>query len=54
MYRRGYQRTTCWLCPIVNPFHLATSKEQYPALWKQLDGLKLIGFDDGDNLNTPF
>ena len=54
MYRKGYQRTTCWLCPIVNPFHLETSKRQYPDLWKQIEGLKLLGFDHGDNLRTPF
>jgi 3'-phosphoadenosine 5'-phosphosulfate sulfotransferase (PAPS reductase)/FAD synthetase len=54
MYFRGFQRTTCWLCPIVNPFHLHMSKTQYPELWKTIEGLRLQGFDNADNLNTPF
>jgi 3'-phosphoadenosine 5'-phosphosulfate sulfotransferase (PAPS reductase)/FAD synthetase len=54
MYQKGYQRTTCWMCPIVNPFHINLSKRQYPELWKSMEGIELIGFDHGDNLNTPF
>jgi 3'-phosphoadenosine 5'-phosphosulfate sulfotransferase (PAPS reductase)/FAD synthetase len=54
MYFQGFQRTTCWLCPIVNPFHLDQSRKRYPELWKTIRGLELKGFDGGDNLNTPF
>ena len=54
MYLHGFQRTTCWLCPIVNPFHLDRSRKRYPELWKTIAGLELKGFDGGDNLNTPF
>jgi 3'-phosphoadenosine 5'-phosphosulfate sulfotransferase (PAPS reductase)/FAD synthetase len=54
MYYKGFQRTTCWLCPIVNPFHLDRSRKQYPELWKTISGLELKGFDGGDNLNTAF
>ena len=54
MYSKGYQRTTCWMCPIVNPFHIHLSKQQYPELWTTMEGMQLIGFDNGDNLNTPF
>jgi 3'-phosphoadenosine 5'-phosphosulfate sulfotransferase (PAPS reductase)/FAD synthetase len=54
MYFHGFQRTTCWLCPIVNPFHLDRSRKRYPELWKTIGGLELKGFDGGDNLNTPF
>jgi 3'-phosphoadenosine 5'-phosphosulfate sulfotransferase (PAPS reductase)/FAD synthetase len=54
MYFHGFQRTTCWLCPIVNPFHLDRSRKRYPELWETIRGLELKGFDGGDNLNTPF
>lgn len=54
MYHLGYQRTTCWICPIVNPFHFHTSRTQYPDLWAKVDAAQLRGFDDGDNRNTPF
>jgi 3'-phosphoadenosine 5'-phosphosulfate sulfotransferase (PAPS reductase)/FAD synthetase len=54
MYAKGYQRTTCWHCPIVNPLHMELSKRQYPELWQDMEGVKLVGFDDGDNLRTPF
>ena len=54
MYFHGFQRTTCWLCPIVNPFHLDRSRKRYPELWKTIEGLELKGFDGADNLNTPF
>ena len=50
MYHKGYQRTTCWMCPLVNPYHIHLSKKQYPEHWKQMEGIRLIGFDNGDNL----
>ncbi len=37
LYHLGFQRTTCWLCPIVNPFHLHRSKVLHPGLWEDYD-----------------
>lgn len=54
MYAKGYQRTTCWMCPIVNPFHIQLSKAQYPELWTKMEGKELIGLDHVDPRSTPF
>jgi 3'-phosphoadenosine 5'-phosphosulfate sulfotransferase (PAPS reductase)/FAD synthetase len=55
MYARGYQRTTCWMCPIVNPFHLWISRRQYPELWRKIDpGVELRAFDGANHLSTRF
>jgi len=54
MYGMGYQRTTCWMCPIVNPFHLDLSKTQYPELWKKMANKELVGLDNVNPRSTPF
>jgi 3'-phosphoadenosine 5'-phosphosulfate sulfotransferase (PAPS reductase)/FAD synthetase len=54
LYEMGFQRTTCWLCPIVNPFHFELSKKRYPSLWQRVDERSLVGFEKRDNFGVPF
>ena len=54
LYYKGFQRTTCWLCPVVNPFHLYCSQEQYQDLWKMLKGCELDAFGDDKTKDLPF
>ena len=54
MYFKGFQRTTCWLCPIVNPFHLKCSKNTYPELWNKINMCKLEAFGDDTTNDLPF
>jgi len=36
LYKKGFQRTTCWICPLINPFHIQQSMRQEPHLWKKV------------------
>jgi len=54
VYFKGFQKTTCWCCPLVQPFHLECSKREYPELWSQLGALDLIGFGDRDSPYIPY
>lgn len=54
IYYKGFQRTTCWLCPIVNPFHLGCSRKYYPELWKQIKHCRLEAFGDDKSKDLPF
>lgn len=54
IYKKGFQKTTCWCCPLVQPFHLERSKSHYPELWQRLDKLELVGFSDRDQTDIPF
>jgi phosphoadenosine phosphosulfate reductase len=54
LYKMGYQRTTCWLCPIVNPFHVYLSQKHHPELWKQVEDVKFRTFQGQDHRFTPF
>jgi len=33
LYHLGFQRTTCWVCPLVNPYHVFQSRQLHPELW---------------------
>lgn len=54
VYKKGFQRTTCWLCPIVTPFHLRSSIKYYPELWKSIKGCTLEAFGDDKTRDLPF
>lgn len=54
IYAKGFQRTTCWLCPIVNPFHLQCSKKYYPELWDKIKDCKLEAFGDDKTSDLPY
>ena len=54
MYYKGYQRTTCWMCPIVNPFHLLCSKKQYPNLWEQIKECEISSAEDSSYKEFPY
>jgi 3'-phosphoadenosine 5'-phosphosulfate sulfotransferase (PAPS reductase)/FAD synthetase len=57
LYGLGYQRTTCWSCPLVNPYHLHQSKRQYPGLWAEIDERAVRGFEAAPEVSpnaTPF
>ncbi|GAA4215769.1 phosphoadenosine phosphosulfate reductase family protein [Microbispora amethystogenes] len=58
LYGLGYQRTTCWSCPLVNPFHIDQSRRQHPELWSTIDGSRLVGFERAElpllPTETPF
>ena len=54
MYYKGYQRTTCWMCPIVNPFHLLCSKKQYPHLWDQIKDCELSSTENSSYKELPY
>lgn len=54
MYYKGYQRTTCWMCPIVNPFHLLCSKKQYPHLWEKIKDCELISVENSSYKQLPY
>jgi 3'-phosphoadenosine 5'-phosphosulfate sulfotransferase (PAPS reductase)/FAD synthetase len=45
LYELGYQRTTCWSCPLVNPFHLMQSRRQHPELWNLVADVDIQGFE---------
>lgn len=53
LYFKGFQRTTCWICPLVNPFHMAQSKKHCKNLWAQIDNFEqpkdLKGFSQWKN-----
>ena len=46
VYFKGFQRTTCWLCPIVSPFHFNNSQKHYPELWDKISECRLEAFGD--------
>lgn len=56
LYERGFQRTTCWSCPLVNPYHLAQSKKHHPELWETIDEHVVHGFEQPgyEPTRTPF
>lgn len=54
MYFKGFQRTTCWLCPIVNPIHLYYSQKQYPELWNRVRECRLDAFEDDTTHDLAF
>lgn len=54
VYKKGFQRTTCWLCPIVNPFHIQCSKKYYPDLWNKIPECRLDAFDNDTTKDLPF
>lgn len=53
VYYKGFQKTTCWCCPLVQPFHMECSRKYYPELWDKIEDLKLIGFEESNN-NMPY
>lgn len=54
VYKKGFQRTTCWLCPIVNPFHLKCSQKYYPELWQKIKNCKMEAFGDDQSKDLPY
>lgn len=54
VYNKGFQRTTCWLCPIVNPFHLRCSRKYYKELWSKIPECKLEAFGEDKTKDLPF
>lgn len=54
VYQKGFQRTTCWLCPIVNPFHLKSSRKYYKELWDLIPECKLEAFGEDKTRDLPF
>jgi 3'-phosphoadenosine 5'-phosphosulfate sulfotransferase (PAPS reductase)/FAD synthetase len=54
VYYKGFQRTTCWMCPIVNPFHLSRSKKYYPELWEKIKDCRLEAFGDDNSQDLPY
>ncbi len=45
LYLKGFQRTTCWMCPLIVPFHTAQSKRQNPTMWARIEGVKFEGLE---------
>jgi phosphoadenosine phosphosulfate reductase len=45
LYAKGYQRTTCWSCPLVNPFHRRQSERQHPEKWSEVSLRVISGFE---------
>lgn len=54
VYKKGFQRTTCWLCPIVNPYHILCSRKHYPELWNKIPECRLEAFDNDKTKDLPF
>lgn len=54
IYKKGFQRTTCWLCPVVNPFHILCSRKYYPELWERLPECRFEAFDDDTSRDLPY
>lgn len=54
VYFKGFQRTTCWLCPIVSPIHLYNSKRHYPQLWEKIKECEMDAFEDDTTHDLPF
>ena len=54
VYLKGFQRTTCWLCPIVTPFHMRSSIKYYPELWESIKDCKMEAFGDDTSKDLPF
>lgn len=54
IYLKGFQRTTCWLCPVVNPFHILCSQKYYPELWEKIPECRLDAFDNDETNDLPF
>jgi 3'-phosphoadenosine 5'-phosphosulfate sulfotransferase (PAPS reductase)/FAD synthetase len=46
LYLRGFQRTTCWMCPLIVPFHTQQSRRQNPALWARIEKVQLKGLSE--------
>lgn len=54
VYYKGFQRTTCWMCPIVNPFHLKCSRKYYKELWDSISDCRLEAFGDDNSGALPY
>lgn len=54
VYYKGFQRTTCWMCPIVTPFHMYSSMKHYPELWSTIKDCQLEAFGDDTTRDLPF
>ena len=53
LYEKGFQRTTCWSCPLVNPYHIEQSKRYHGDLWERIDGYRVGGFEEADDRHAP-
>lgn len=54
VYSLGFQRTTCWLCPAVNPYAIYLSKKYYPDLWEKIKNCKLDAFAGKDDRDVIY
>lgn len=45
LYGMGFQRTTCWSCPLVNPYHVQQSKKYHADKWKAISQFSVTGFE---------
>ena len=54
IYAKGFDKTTCWCCPLVHPFQMECSRREYPELWERLGELDLVGFADRIDNAVPF
>jgi len=54
MYFLGFQRTTCWLCPVVTPYAIKLSEEAYPELWQKISGCEFEAFGNDGDKNTIY
>ncbi|MCP4370429.1 MAG: phosphoadenosine phosphosulfate reductase family protein [Deltaproteobacteria bacterium] len=55
LYYKGFHRTTCWMCPLVNPFHLRQSLKYGKELWGGVDELEFEkAYEAFSQWNNPF
>lgn len=54
MYNKGFQKTTCWLCPVVSTYSYVLSQTNYPDLWAKIQGCELTPFGDSDSRDVIF
>jgi 3'-phosphoadenosine 5'-phosphosulfate sulfotransferase (PAPS reductase)/FAD synthetase len=53
LYEMGFQRTTCWSCPLVNPYHLQQSKRYRGDLWARIAPFEVAGFEKDQEKRLP-
>ena len=53
LYMKGFQRTTCWICPLIDPYHIHQSQLNYPELWKEVPDVDLSFFSVSDLQKYP-
>lgn len=53
LYEQGFQRTTCWSCPLVNPYHIEQSKRYHGDLWERIEAYRVRGFEDDETGHVP-